>query len=125
MSIYDTKEGVRLVLNQQQKGHWNRWGPFLSERAWGTVREDYSANGDAWNYLPHDQEVDIVASKVKGFAKGEGRETISRMVRVQPISSAVMVPSSTPAATRLLACTASGALTGQANSVPTTVEWTA
>ena len=41
-------------MNQQQIGHWNRWGPFLSERAWGTVREDYSADGDAWNYLPHD-----------------------------------------------------------------------
>ncbi len=54
MSIYDTREGVRLVMIQQKKGHWNRWGPFLAERAWGTVREDYSANGDAWNYFPHD-----------------------------------------------------------------------
>lgn len=54
MTIYDTKEGVRLILNQEQKGHWNRWGPFLSERAWGTVREDYSAGGDAWDYFPHD-----------------------------------------------------------------------
>jgi hypothetical protein len=34
---------------------WLRWGPYLSERAWGTVREDYSADGDAWNYFPHDQ----------------------------------------------------------------------
>ncbi|MBV8738220.1 MAG: glucosidase [Alphaproteobacteria bacterium] len=34
--------------------HWRRWGPYLSERQWGTVREDYSANGDAWEYLPHD-----------------------------------------------------------------------
>ena len=33
---------------------WRRWGPYLSERAWGTVREDYSADGDAWSYLPHD-----------------------------------------------------------------------
>jgi len=33
---------------------WKRWGPYLSERAWGTVREDYSADGDAWSYLPHD-----------------------------------------------------------------------
>src|SRR5258708_39457833 len=33
---------------------WRRWGPYLSERAWGTVREDYSAGGDAWSYLPHD-----------------------------------------------------------------------
>ena len=34
---------------------WKRWGPYLSERQWGTVREDYSADGDAWNYFPHDQ----------------------------------------------------------------------
>ena len=34
---------------------WKRWGPYLSERQWGTVREDYSENGDAWNYFPHDQ----------------------------------------------------------------------
>ena len=33
---------------------WLHWGPYLSERQWGTVREDYSADGDAWNYLPHD-----------------------------------------------------------------------
>jgi hypothetical protein len=33
---------------------WRRWGPYLAERAWGTVREDYSADGDAWSYLPHD-----------------------------------------------------------------------
>src|SRR5271155_3109438 len=33
---------------------WRRWGPYVSERSWGTVREDYSASGDAWNFLPHD-----------------------------------------------------------------------
>ncbi len=33
---------------------WKHWGPYLSERSWGTVREDYSANGDSWNYFPHD-----------------------------------------------------------------------
>src|SRR5689334_12248374 len=33
---------------------WKRWGPYLSERAWGTVREDYSADGAAWDFLPHD-----------------------------------------------------------------------
>ena len=54
MSIYDTREGARLVMNRERKGHWNRWGPFLAERAWGTVREDYSAGGNAWSYLPHD-----------------------------------------------------------------------
>ena len=34
---------------------WHRWGPYLSERQWGTVREDYSDNGDAWSYFSHDQ----------------------------------------------------------------------
>src|SRR5262245_42547068 len=34
---------------------WRRWGPYLSERQWGTVREDYSESGDAWNYFSHDQ----------------------------------------------------------------------
>ena len=33
---------------------WRRWGPYLSERAWGTVREDYSRDGEAWTYFPHD-----------------------------------------------------------------------
>ena len=33
---------------------WRLWGPYLAERAWGTVREDYGAEGDAWSYLPHD-----------------------------------------------------------------------
>ncbi len=54
MSIFDTREGVRLQMTRQRIGHWNRWGPFLAERAWGTVREDYSADGDAWSYFPHD-----------------------------------------------------------------------
>jgi hypothetical protein len=39
----------------KQSGPWYQWGPYVSERQWGTVREDYSADGDAWNYLPHDQ----------------------------------------------------------------------
>jgi Mannosylglycerate hydrolase MGH1-like glycoside hydrolase domain len=51
---HQTREGMRLRENQARTGHWNRWGPFLSERAWGTVREDYSAFGTAWDYFPHD-----------------------------------------------------------------------
>jgi len=49
-----TKEEVRLAESAARKKHWKRWGPYLSERAWGTVREDYSAHGNAWEYLPHD-----------------------------------------------------------------------
>ena len=47
-------EEQRIQENDGRKVHWSRWGPYLSERQWGTVREDYSANGDAWNYFPHD-----------------------------------------------------------------------
>jgi len=46
-------EQERLAENSVDE-RWHLWGPYLSERAWGTVREDYSANGDAWNYFPHD-----------------------------------------------------------------------
>src|ERR1700710_907310 len=44
----------RLDLGLRQASDWYLWGPYLSERQWGTVREDYSANGEAWDYLPHD-----------------------------------------------------------------------
>src|ERR1017187_8544184 len=49
-----TKEHARMEEGRAHRAHWNRWGPFLSERAWGTVREDYSASGSAWEYFPHD-----------------------------------------------------------------------
>jgi hypothetical protein len=48
-----TKEEIRLEKARERKSHWKRWGPYLSERAWGTVREDYSRYGEAWDYLPH------------------------------------------------------------------------
>jgi Mannosylglycerate hydrolase MGH1-like glycoside hydrolase domain len=47
-------EAVRLEEARQRTKHWKRWGPYLSERAWGSVREDYSADGFAWGYFPHD-----------------------------------------------------------------------
>jgi hypothetical protein len=45
---------MRLEAARTRAGHWKRWGPYLSERQWGTVREDYSAGGDAWRFFPHD-----------------------------------------------------------------------
>ncbi len=50
------QDAERQRLHEAREGtaHWKHWGPYLSERAWGTVREDYSASGDAWNYFPHD-----------------------------------------------------------------------
>jgi hypothetical protein len=52
--IPKTAEHKRLEDSRNRKSHWKRWGPYLAERAWGTVREDYSANGDAWNFVSHD-----------------------------------------------------------------------
>ena len=51
-----TPEDLRLVHTAKREQNWQRWGPYLSERQWGTVREDYSEGGDAtWSYFPHDQ----------------------------------------------------------------------
>jgi hypothetical protein len=49
-----TAEATRLDEARRRVKHWKRWGPYLSERAWGTVREDYSPGGTAWDYFPHD-----------------------------------------------------------------------
>lgn len=51
--MFETAEGARLRAIQRGED-WRRWGPYLSERQWGTVREDYSPHGEAWDYLPHD-----------------------------------------------------------------------
>ncbi|MFO1077171.1 MAG: glucosidase [Planctomycetota bacterium] len=50
----DTAEHERLRQDERRERNWKRWGPYLAERQWGTVREDYSADGDCWNYFPHD-----------------------------------------------------------------------
>src|SRR5512139_304632 len=47
-------EAARLAEAQEKNVPWKKWGPYLSERQWATVREDYSADGDAWNYFSHD-----------------------------------------------------------------------
>ncbi len=52
--IWGTAEGRRLDEDVKRAKNWKRWGPYLADRQWGTVREDYSADGDCWNYLPHD-----------------------------------------------------------------------
>src|SRR5579864_1069874 len=49
-----TREEQRLEESHERKINWKRWGPYLSGRQWGTVREDYSADGDAWSYFPHE-----------------------------------------------------------------------
>jgi hypothetical protein len=50
-----TAEHIRLEEAKAQRVQWRKWGRYLSERQWGTVREDYSENGDAWNFFTHEQ----------------------------------------------------------------------
>ncbi|HQU74371.1 MAG TPA: glucosidase, partial [Calditrichia bacterium] len=50
----DNAEKSRLLKNIRERGNWQAWGPYLSDRQWGTVREDYSANGDAWGYFSYE-----------------------------------------------------------------------
>ncbi len=49
-----TAEHKRLLAHRRRDANWKNWGPYLSDRAWGTVREDYSPYGTAWDYFPHD-----------------------------------------------------------------------
>src|SRR5690349_13268966 len=49
-----TKEHRRIREIRDDLNGWRRWGPYVSDRSWATVREDYSENGDAWGFLPHD-----------------------------------------------------------------------
>src|SRR5512136_1553718 len=53
--IVDVTEQKRLNDARERQVPWKKWGPYLSERQWGTVREDYSEDGNAWNYFTHDQ----------------------------------------------------------------------
>ena len=64
-SVTDTAEGRRLWETMGKPLLWRRWGPYVSERAWGTVREDYSPNGAAWSFLTHDM------ARSKTFRWGE------------------------------------------------------
>ena len=60
-----TQEETRLQQAHERTANWQRWGPYLSERQWGTVREDYSADGDAWRYLTYDH------ARAKAYRWGE------------------------------------------------------
>ncbi|CAF0941819.1 unnamed protein product [Rotaria sp. Silwood1] len=55
MATSSNAEHKRLCEDEVRTANWKRWGPYLAERQWGTVREDYSENGDCWNYFSHDQ----------------------------------------------------------------------
>ena len=60
-----SEEKQRLREDREHKQPWKKWGPYLSERQWGTVREDYSDDGDAWAYFTHEQ------SHSRAYRRGE------------------------------------------------------
>ena len=53
-NVTPSPEHLRLEAARNPDSHWYRWGPYVSDRAWGTVREDYSRDGTAWEYFTHD-----------------------------------------------------------------------
>ncbi len=65
MNTVPDPESIRLTEAASREKNWKRWGPYLSERQWGTVREDYSADGDAWSYFPHE------AARSRAYRWGE------------------------------------------------------
>jgi hypothetical protein len=79
-TLTDTEEGRRLLETRGRPLHWRRWGPYVSERSWGTVREDYSPNGAAWDFLSHDMarskawngQDSILKERAFGLTPGEG-----------------------------------------------------
>src|ERR1700751_878687 len=64
-SCATTIEHKRLTETRASGVAWKKWGPYLSERQWGTVREDYSESGNAWDYFPHDQ------ARSRAYRRGE------------------------------------------------------
>ena len=68
-----TAEQIRLDEASQLEAAWKKWRPYLSERQWGTVREDYSENGDAWNFFTHDH------ARSRAYRLGE--DGIDRLLR--------------------------------------------
>jgi hypothetical protein len=66
-------EGERLREAADREVAWRRWGPYLSERQWGTVREDYSEGGDAWDYFSHDHAPVAGLPLGRGWPRGDLR----------------------------------------------------
>src|SRR5712672_4401302 len=65
LAYVETNEQRRLNESREKEIPWKKWGPYLSERQWGTVREDYSKHGNAWNYFSHDQ------ARSRAYRRGE------------------------------------------------------
>jgi hypothetical protein len=84
--IKNNAEKERLAVSSKSAANmsdveevpWKKWGPYLSERQWGTVREDYSANGDAWNYSAFFSAIAMAVARSMGEAKNSKPILIGR-----------------------------------------------
>ena len=83
-------EGERMKEARDRGRPWKKWGPYLSERQWGTVREDYSENGDAWNYFSHDQ------ARSRAYRWGEDVKEYYFYLDSTPTHSYMNICTSTP-----------------------------
>ncbi|KKA30518.1 hypothetical protein TD95_002090 [Thielaviopsis punctulata] len=76
-----TKEEIRLRQDREKTKYWKRWGPYVSERQWATVREDYSEDGDAWSYFTHDHARSRVyrwgEDGIAGVSDTHGRQNVA------------------------------------------------
>ena len=99
-----TAEHARLAEIRDQTFGWRRWGPYVSERSWATVREDYSPDGDAWAFLPHD------LARSKAYRWGEdgiaGICDRYQILVLRPHSGTAAIRSSRNASSGLLPTTA-------------------
>ena len=98
-------------LYKAQNGLWRKWGPYLIERQWGTVREDYSPHGNAWEYLPHDHARSRAHHALRRFAENapaclgclrhiDGRIRLATLIE-KPFSASQTSPSIVGAQLRL------------------------
>ncbi len=90
MALELLAEIERVHENRRPEKPWRQWGPYLSERQWGTVREDYSANGTAWEYFSHDH------ARSRAYRWGEDGIAGVSDVQQQSLSRAGLVESAGP-----------------------------
>ena len=82
------RRGAAASRDGAPRVHWRRWGPYLSERQWGTVREDYSADGDAWDYFPHDHARSRAYRWGEDGLAGISRQPPAALLRARPLERA-------------------------------------
>ena len=80
-----TAEQKRLISAREEGVPWKKWGPYLSERQWGTVREDYSEGGDAWDYFPHDHARSPRLPMGRGRAARHNRSRAAALLRARAV----------------------------------------